>query len=75
MEQEVEVVTIDQKEYAIIKEITLTDTTYVYLSNLVDIDDVMIRKYDKNDKDLIIPLSSEAEFKIACQAFFRDEGI
>ena len=75
MEQEVDIVTIDQKEYAIIKEIKINDTTYIYLSNLVDSEDVMIRKYDKNNRDLIIPLESDAEFDIACATFYREEGI
>lgn len=72
MKKDVEVIVIDKKEYAILKELEINSTTYLYLSNLVDKDDIMIRKLDKFDNDTIIPLDSDKEFDLACSLFFKN---
>ena len=66
MEKELEVITIDNKDYAILKEKEYNDTTYIFLSNVANQDDIMIRKSSEEDKDLFVPLENEKEFNIAC---------
>lgn len=73
MEKELEIIEIDKKEYYIIKEIAHGDNIYLYLSNVDDDDDMMIRKTTNQDKDLIVPLSSKEEFDIACALMFSKE--
>lgn len=73
MEKELEIVEIDKKEYYIIKEIAHGNNIYLYLSNVDDDDDMMIRKTTNQDKDLIVPLSSKEEFDIACALMFSKE--
>lgn len=75
MDKEVEVIDIYDKQYMIIKEVNHNDTDYLFLSNVSDSNDTMIRKTDKNDKDLIIPLSGDDEYELACLLFTKDNGI
>lgn len=62
---DVEVMTIDGKEYGIFNEIVEKDTNYVFLVNLKNEKDMMIRKSSKDDKDLYIPLEDEDEYYLA----------
>lgn len=71
MEKEVEIVTINNNDYAILKEITYKDNDYLYLSNLKDAGDTMIRKLSKDNKELIVPLESDEEFDLACALIFK----
>ena len=71
MKKDLEVITIDDKDYAVIKEVSHESNTYLYLSNILDEEDTLIRKIDKNDKDLVIPLESDQEFEIACNLLLK----
>lgn len=73
MEKELEIVEIDNKEYYVIKEIPHGNNVYLYLSNVTNDDDMMIRKTTSQDKDLIVPLSSKQEFDIACALMFSNQ--
>lgn len=73
MEKELEVITIDNKDYAIIKEKEYNDTTYIFLSNVTNPDDIMIRKSSETDKELFVPLESDKEFNIACLLLFKND--
>lgn len=75
MDKEVEVIDIYDKQYIIVKEVLHNDISYFFLSNVNDSDDTMIRKSDKNDKDLIVPLSGDDEYELACLLFSRQFGI
>ena len=44
MEKELELITLGDKEYYILNEVKRNGTTYIYLSNVVDSDDTLIRK-------------------------------
>lgn len=66
---ELEVITVNDKEYVIIKEVEHNDITFLYLSNLLDENDTLIRKRDKN-KD-VFPLESEEEFELACNLLLK----
>ena len=70
--KEVEVMTIDNKDYLIMKEVFENDTSYVFLSNMIDPEDVMIRKSSPNDKNLYIPLDNEEEYKLATLLLFKN---
>jgi hypothetical protein len=72
MNKELEVVTIEDKEYTILKEKKHNDTTYFYLSNLNDEEDTLIRKSTKEDEDLLIPLSNDKEFDLAAGLLIKD---
>ena len=73
MEKELEVITIDNKDYAILKEKEYNDTTYIFLSNVANQDDIMIRKSSEEDKDLFVPLENEKEFNIAYLLLFKND--
>ena len=73
MEKELEVITIDNKDYAILKEKEYNDTTYIFLSNVANQDDIMIRESSEEDKDLFVPLENEKEFNIACLLLFKND--
>lgn len=66
---EIEVVEINGTEYMIIKEVKHKDTSYLYLSNINDEEDTMIRK---TDGDMLVPLASEEEFEIACNLLVKE---
>ena len=64
-EREVEYVVIDNKKYEVVMEKTSGDTTYMYLSNLDDENDNLIRKYTTVDQETIYPLDNDEEFELA----------
>lgn len=69
MEQEMDVVTINDKEYLIMKKIKFKDNIFVYLSNVLDEDDVLIKKMSE---DKIVSLESVNEFELACNIFLQN---
>lgn len=70
--KELDVVTINEQDYVVLKECTKNNKTYLYLSNINDDDDTLIRKVDENDKNTVIPLESENEFELACNLFIKE---
>ena len=64
-EREVEYVLIDNKKYEVVMEKASGDTTYMYLSNLDDENDNLIRKYTTIDQETIYPLDNDEEFELA----------
>ena len=61
MEKELELITLGDKEYYILNEVKRNGTTYIYLSNVNDSDDTLIRKSSNEDETMYIPLESEEE--------------
>ena len=64
-ERKVEYVLIDNKKYEVVMEKASGDTTYMYLSNLDDDNDNLIRKYTTVDQETIYPLDNDEEFELA----------
>lgn len=58
---EVEIYSFDNKDYVLVTKID----SYLYLSNEKDPRDMMIRKEDVNNPDLLLPLEDDEEFKHA----------
>ena len=67
--KEFEVVEINEMSYIILKEVTYKEISYLYLSNVNDEEDTLIRKAEG---DMIIPLTSEEEFEIACNLLIKE---
>lgn len=73
MEQELEFVTLeDEKQYAIIDEITESSTTYVYLASITDETDFCIRKVvlEPTGK-MLIGLKDDNEFDRALMYYAK----
>lgn len=60
MEKNFEVVEVNNKAYIILKEIKHEQDNYLYLSNIEDPKDVLIRKNE------LLPLESLDEYELAC---------
>ena len=73
MKKELDVVLIQNDEYAILKEIKHNDCKYLYLSSIENKGDMMIRKITDSNPDLIVPLAGDDEFKLACALMFKNE--
>ena len=58
---EEEVSAFDNKDYVLVTKID----SYLYLSNEKDPRDMMIRKEDVNNPDLLLPLEDDEEFEHA----------
>lgn len=58
---EVEIYSFDNKDYVLVTKID----SYLYLSNEKDSRDMMIRKEDVNNPDLLLPLEDDEEFEHA----------
>lgn len=58
---EVEIYSFDDKDYVLVTKID----SYLYLSNEKDPRDMMIRKEDVNNPDLLLPLEDDEEFEHA----------
>ncbi len=65
---EIEYVTIDDIKYGIIREVSVGRTTFVYLSNLDNPDDCMVRKCTKDEPNSLYPLS-DTELERALELF------
>ena len=72
MEKELEVITIDNKDYVVIEEVKHNNKTFLYLSNIINDEDTLIRKLDENDKNNVLPLQDEQESEIACNLLFKN---
>ena len=64
-ERPVEYVLIDNIKYEIVMEKTLNDKTYLYLTNINDDKDILIRKYTHDSKEILKPLDNDKEFEEA----------
>ena len=62
---ELEIIEIDDKEYYVLTELPGKEENYLYLSNVNDDEDVFLRKSDKTNPDIVIPLESDEELKEA----------
>ncbi len=69
--RDVEVMTVDDKDYIVMKEVMENGTSFVFLSGVDNPDDVMIRKSSPHDPYLYIPLESEEEVHLATLLFFK----
>ncbi len=58
---EVEIYSFDDKDYVLVTKID----SYLYLSNEKDPRDMMIRKEDVNNPDLLLPIEDDEEFEHA----------
>lgn len=63
--REVEVYNINDKEYYLLNKITRDGDTYLYFSNISEGNDYIIRKLDRNNPDVMIPLDDEEEVQKA----------
>ena len=66
---EIEYIIIDDKRFGIIKEKKFKDITYVYLANLEDPTDQLIRKYTETNNEDLVALETDSEFDFALQLF------
>ena len=67
--KKLEIMTIDNNDYIIMKEVKEENTIYVFLSNVNNPEDVMIRK--SNDNKLFVPLENEEEYRLATLLLFK----
>jgi len=70
---EIEVVSIDDRDYYVLQEVKEDDKTFLFLSSTLDEDDTLIRKVENNK---LVPLEDEGEFEVACNlllGFFLGE--
>ena len=72
--KELEVMTIDNKDYLIMKEVFDKQTSYVFLSNVQNPEDVMIRKSSSINPEVYIPLENEEEYHLATLLLFKDSN-
>ena len=59
--EEVTIFSFDDKDYMLLDQIR----DYVYLSNVDDRRDMMIRKVDPNDDEVLLPIEDDEEFEKA----------
>ena len=67
--KDLELIEINDTNYVVLKEVKHKDTSYLYLSNVNDEEDMMIRKTKGEE---VIPLESEEEFEIACNLLIKE---
>lgn len=65
-EIELDVLTIDDKEYIVIDEINDNENTYCYLCNDLNDEEFFIKKIKENQ---LLPIDSEEEFNKALKLF------
>jgi len=70
---EIEILSIDDKNYGIFKEIKRNDINYLYLVNINDEEDIVIRKSIHNNPNTVIPLEDKNEYNKALLLFLNSE--
>lgn len=68
----IDYVIIDDKKYGILKETTYNEATYVFLANLKDPTDQLIKKYYESNKEELLPLDSDEEFNYILTLFVEE---
>lgn len=63
--RDIEIYTINNKEYMLLKKVEKASDTYLYFSSIEEGNDYIIRKLDPNNQEMMIPLSDEDEVKKA----------
>lgn len=71
MKIEYEVTTIKGNDYIILSEVKSQNNTYLVLSNVNDMDDVIIQKRSSEDNTTVIPLDDEEENKFAWDLYLK----
>lgn len=66
--EELEILTIDDKDYAVIDRIKDNDSTYVYLTNIDDETDFFVRK---EQNDTLLALEDETELNKTLELFAK----
>ena len=61
----VDIYDIDGKEYMLLDQVTKNENTYLYLSNLEEGNDFIIRKLNHENEEEMLPLENEEEVKRA----------
>lgn len=69
----VEVITIDNQDYMIIKELKKENINYIYLSNINDEKDILIKKIIDDNPDYLLSLDNNEEFQKALLLFLNDQ--
>lgn len=70
--KQVEVMTFGNKDYIILKEVFEKNVSFIFLSNLEDPNDMMIRKCTSNNPNHYVPLESEEEYQLASLLLFQN---
>lgn len=63
------VYTINNNDYYLLEEISIDDVHYLYLSNIKDEGDFMLRKRDLVDPEVLHTLDNENEVRMASLVF------
>lgn len=66
MEKSFEIVEVNNKQYIVLKEIDYNMNNYLYLSNLDNPKDILIRKNE------LLPLESIDEYELACNLLLKE---
>ena len=62
---DVDIYDIDGKEYMLLERITQKNNTYLYLSNVAEGNDYIIRKLNPKNEEEMMPLADEKEVQKA----------
>lgn len=66
---DVDVYEIDNVDYYLLNESEIKGNSYLYLSNVDNENDFIIRKRDKEDPMILLPLDNEQEVKYVSLVF------
>ena len=67
--KDVEVITLEDRDYYVLNEVKYKDISYLYLSCKDDMKKTMIRK----DVDgVVVPLDDKKELELACGLLFKE---
>lgn len=66
---DVDIYVINDVEYYLIAEETIRDIDYLYLSRVDNEEEVMFRKRDKEDPEVLVTLDNEEEVKMVALVF------
>lgn len=66
--EELEIITINDSDYAVIDRITENNNTYIYVTNIDDETDFFVRK---EQKDSLLALKDEKELHKALELFAK----
>ena len=68
---DIDVITLHDGDYYIIDSAIKDNIKYLLLSKTDDFENILIKKIDLNNEDMVLPVESKSEFELACMLLFK----
>ena len=68
---DIDVITLHDGDYYIIDSVIKDNIKYLLLSKIEDFENILIKKINLDNEDIVLPIESKKEFELACMLLFK----